>query len=75
MTPVKGKGSFFAGAFERPAARLFAAGVGVLHVNGPSGEGLLEAIEQPKRVTGAGEWHVGGCDGQSRGVPLEISRP
>ena len=62
VTPFNGNGNFFAGVFERPAAGLFGASVGVLYANRQTGEGWLQPIEQHKRVAEAGKWHVGGGD-------------
>jgi len=53
VTPIGEDGSFSVEAFERLAARLFAAGVDGLYVNGQTGEGLLQPIEQRKRVAEA----------------------
>ncbi len=53
VTPFGEDGNFSVEAVERLAARLFAAEVDGLYVNGQTGEGLLQPIEQRKRVAEA----------------------
>ncbi|MGB9612533.1 MAG: dihydrodipicolinate synthase family protein, partial [Bryobacteraceae bacterium] len=53
VTPLDASGHFEPDAFERLVARLFAAGVDGLYVNGQTGEGLLQLVEQRKRVAEA----------------------
>ena len=50
VTPVDDQERFDAPAFERLAARLYAAGVYGLYVCGQTGEGLQQSAEQRKRV-------------------------
>jgi len=53
ITPFDQAGDFAVGAFERLVVRLYAAGVDGLYVNGQTGEGLLQSVEQRKRVAEA----------------------
>jgi len=53
VTPVRQDGALSVEAFQRLAARLYAAGVDGLYVNGQTGEGLLQPVEQRKQVAEA----------------------
>jgi N-acetylneuraminate lyase len=53
VTPVRQDGAVSVEAFQRLAARLYAAGVDGLYVNGQTGEGLLQPVEQRKQVAEA----------------------
>lgn len=50
VTPVDEDESFLPAIFERLIERLYAAGIDGLYVNGQTGEGLLQPLEQRKRV-------------------------
>ena len=50
VTPFDERENFAPGAFERLLERLYAAGIDGLYVNGQTGEGLLQPVEQRKRV-------------------------
>ena len=53
VTPFDEHGNFAPAAFERLLERLYAAGIDGLYVNGQTGEGLLQPVEQRKRVAEA----------------------
>jgi len=53
VTPLDENGNFALAAFERLLEQLYTAGVDGVYVNGWTGEGLLQAIEQRKRVAEA----------------------
>jgi N-acetylneuraminate lyase len=50
VTPFDENESFAPAAFERLLERLYGAGIHGLYVNGQTGEGLLQPVEQRKRV-------------------------
>lgn len=50
VTPFDQDENFAPAAFERLLERLYAAGIDGLYVNGQTGEGLLQPVEQRKRV-------------------------
>jgi len=50
VTPFDENENFVPAAFERLLARLYAAGIDGLYVNGYTGEGFLQPVEQRKRV-------------------------
>jgi len=50
VTPFDEQENFAPAAFERMIERLYAAGIDGLYVNGQTGEGLLQPVEQRKRV-------------------------
>jgi len=50
VTPFDEHENFAPAAFERLIERLYAAGIDGLYVNGQTGEGLLQPLEQRKRV-------------------------
>lgn len=53
MTPLDEQGNFASNPFERLLERVYATGIDGLYVNGNTGEGLLQPVEQRKRVTEA----------------------
>jgi len=53
VTPLDENGNFALAAFERLLEQLYTAGVDGVYVNGWTGEGLLQASEQRKRVAEA----------------------
>jgi len=50
VTPFDEQENFAPAAFERLIERLYAAGIDGLYVTGQTGEGLLQPVEQRKRV-------------------------
>jgi N-acetylneuraminate lyase len=50
VTPFDEHENFAPAAFQRLLERLYAAGIDGLYVNGQTGEGLLQPVEQRKRV-------------------------
>lgn len=50
VTPIGEDENFAPAVFERLIERLYAAGIDGLYVNGQTGEGLLQPLEQRKRV-------------------------
>lgn len=50
VTPFDDDENFAPAAFERLLDRLYASGIDGLYVNGQTGEGLLQPVEQRKRV-------------------------
>ncbi len=50
ITPFDDRDRFHPAAFERLVERLFASGIDGLYVNGQTGEGLLQSVEQRKQV-------------------------
>jgi len=51
VTPFDNDGCFSAPAFERLLQRIYEAGVDGVYVCGSTGEGLLQSVDQRKRVT------------------------
>ena len=53
ITPLDSAGVFQEAAFEKLLARVYATGIDGVYVCGSTGEGLLQSVEQRKRVTEA----------------------
>lgn len=53
VTPFDDDGRFDAGAFERLLERVYTAGVHGVYVGGTTGEGMLQPVEQRRRLTEA----------------------
>lgn len=68
VTPFDENGGFRREAFERLLERLYAAAIDGIYVNGQTGEGLLQPVEQRKRVAEAAV----GCSPKGKTVIVHV---